>query len=335
MFQHLLVPLDGSSHAETALPLAAHIARSTGGTITLLRAVLPELGEAPYYYSRSGVLAEEVHETLIEDAQEYLERTAHSDLLQGISIHTQVLSELPAQAILHSVLPEHTDLIILCSHGYTGLKRWALGSVAQKITRHSTIPVVVLTDRSQRSSLYSPEAARPVRALVALDGSSLAEASLIPTAQLVALMSPSTTPGELHLMRVVKPLHDREERAYMKYDIDIRELTYREAKNSLNATRDWLTQELATDLKLLVTSSIEENADIATTLIRAAEMGSGIAADSYDLIALATHGRGGIKRWMIGSITERVLEEAKLPLLIVRPPTSMESSFSSEELPRD
>jgi nucleotide-binding universal stress UspA family protein len=106
---------------------------------------------------------------------------------------------------------------------------------------------------------------------------------------------------------------------------------YREAKNYLQATKDRLTQELAADLKLQVTSSIEEETDIAVALVRVAEMGGGIAARSYDPVALATHGRGSIKRWMVGSITERVLEEAKLPLLIVRPPASMVPASSSDE----
>jgi len=161
MFQHLLVPLDGSSHAETALPLAAHIARSTGGTITLLRAVLPELGEAPYYYSNSGVLAEEVHKTLIEDAKEYLERVAHSNLLQEIPIHTQILSEMPAQAILHSVLPEHIDLIILCSRGHTGLKRWMVGSITERVLEETKLPpLVVRPSLSMESSSSSGELPR-------------------------------------------------------------------------------------------------------------------------------------------------------------------------------
>lgn len=334
MFQHLLVPLDGSSRAEEALPLAAHIARRTGGMLSLLRAVPPEsgVGGGPSLYSsRAGVLADKVHEILVQEAKEYLERISHSDLLVGIPLRTQILPDPPALSVLNYAQSEHADLIVLCSHGYTGLKRWALGSVAKKIARHSPIPVAVLPERSLQSPLYHPETARAVRALVALDGSLQAEAALLPTAQLVALISPSATPGELHLMRVIKPPSDPEEHKYLKYDINIQELMYREAKNYLQTTKDRLAQELATDLKLQITSSTEEEADIAAALIRAAETGGGIAAESYDLVAMATHGRGGIKRWMLGSITERVLEEAKMPLLIVRPSASIVPIPPSDE----
>jgi hypothetical protein len=159
-------------------------------------------GSASLYYARAEVLVEEAHEALVQEAKEYLEHMAHSDLLEGIPIRTQVFTGPPAQIILSYAQSEHADLIVLCSHGYTGLKRWALGSVAQKIARHSPVPVVVLPEKSLQSPLYHPETARAVRALVALDGSPLAKAVLLPTAQLVALSSPLATSGELHLMRV-------------------------------------------------------------------------------------------------------------------------------------
>jgi nucleotide-binding universal stress UspA family protein len=267
----------------------------------------------------------------VQEAEAYLEQFTQSDLLAGITLRTQVSAEPPAQSILSYAQSEQVDLIVLCSHGYTGFKRWALGSVAQKVARHSSVPVIVLPERSLSSPLYHPEEARPVRALVALDGSSLAESALLPTAHLVALISPEARPGELHLLRVIKPPSNPEERRYLKYDIDIQELMYREAKNDLQAAQDRLTRELAPDLKLQVTFSIEEEADIAAALIRAAETGGGTTAESHDLVALATHGRGGIKRWLVGSITERMLEEARLPLLIVRPSASHELVASSEE----
>lgn len=319
MFHHMLVPLDGSLRAEEALPLAAHIARRTGGTLSLVRVVPPEEGAYPSS-SRAGVLGDEIHEILTQEAREYLENVSHLDLLADIPLRTQVLAEPPAQSILNYAHTEHADLIVLCSHGYTGLKRWALGSVAQKIARHSSIPVVILPEKSLSSPLYHPDAARPLHALVALDGSPFAEATLLPTAQLLTLMSPEPEQeGELHLLRVIKPPSNAEEHRSLKYDLDLQKYSYREAENYLQATRDRITQEFAAAMKLQITYSVEEESDIAATLINAAKTGCGTTADRADLIALATHGRGGIKRWMVGSITERVLEEVRLPLLMVRP----------------
>ncbi len=307
MFQHILVPLDGSSRAEQALPLAARVARKTGGTIFLLRAVPPTAGDSSYQYSRVGVYAEEIHKDLVQEANVYLERVAHSDLLAGITLHTYIPSDAPAQAILYYAQSQHADLIVLCSHGYTSIKRWMLGSVAQKIAR---------------SSLLHPEETHSVRALVALDGSPFAKATLIPTAQLVAVFGTPALPGVLHLLRVVQPPGDQEERKYQVYDINIREYNRNEAERYLQTTKERLSKELVAHLNLQVTFSVVEDADIATALMRIAETRDSTGAQSsngYDLIALATHGRGGIQRWMTGSVAERLLEKAKLPLLIVRP----------------
>ncbi len=327
MFQQILVPLDGSARAEEALPLAAHLAHRTGGTLFLFCAV-------PYAYAtNAGALAVEIHDSLLQEAQAYLEQASQMDLLAHLPLRTGILSEPPVQGILSYAQSEHIDLIVMCSHGYTGLKRWALGSVAQKVARYSAVPVVILPEQEQPSPLYHPEVARPLRALAGLDGSSLAEAALLPTAQLVALASPPETLGELHLMRVIKPPSDPEERMYLKYDIDIREFNYREAEQYLRATKRSLAQHIPAGLQLQITSSIVEEADIATALIKKVETKSNAGTNTYDLMALATHGRSGLKRWMIGSVTERVLEEARFPLLIARAQVPAATTPSSAETP--
>jgi nucleotide-binding universal stress UspA family protein len=313
MFQHILVPLDGSSRAEQALPLATHIARRTGGTISLLRVIPPEVGDSTYAYSRAGVLADEVRTILTQEARDYLEHIAHSDMLAGISVRTRVTTDPPVQEILSYAQDEKADLIVLCRHGFTGLKRWVMGSVAQKVVRHSPVPVLALSEKGLEASLVHPEKARPIRVLVALDGSPLPEAILVPAAQLVAAVSPAETPGELHMIRILKPPSEPEEHRYLAYDINIRQFYRSEAEQYLRIVTEKLAKELPADVHVQLTSSMKEEADIATALIEVAESG-------YDVMALATHGRGGLKRLMIGSIAERVLERATMPLLIMRPP---------------
>jgi nucleotide-binding universal stress UspA family protein len=313
MFQHILVPLDGSARAEQALPLASHIARHTGGTISLLRVIPPEVGDSTYAYSRAGVLADEVRTTLTEEAHNYLEHIAHSDMLAGVGVRTRVTTDPPVQEILSYAQDEKTDLIVLCRHGFTGLKHWVMGSVAQKVVRHSPVPVLALSEKGLEASLVHPDKARPIRALVALDGSLLAEAILQPAAQLVAAVSPAETPGELHMIRILKPPTEPEERRYLAYDINIRQFYSIEAEQYLRIVKEKLAKELPADIHVQLTSSMKEEADIATALIESAESGC-------DVIALATHGRGGLKRLMVGSIAERVLERATMPLLIMRPP---------------
>jgi len=320
MFHHILVPLDGSSRAEQALPLAVHIARHTGSSLSLLSAVSPEVGTSILTYATAGALADEMQTVLVKEAQHYLERIAHSDLLSGLVVHTGISTDAPAQAILHYVQMKNADLIVLCRHGYTGLKQWAMGSVAQKVARHSPVPILILSEKSIEAPLAHPEEARPIRALVAVDGSPLAETILLPTAQLVAATGPAGMQGELHLLRVVKPPSDPEERKYQAYDINIRQFYRNEAEHYLRSMRDRFTQELAADLNVRLTFSIRENADIATALMSVLETGdSSTSINGYDVMAIATHGRGDLKRWMVGSIAERILEKEQLPLLIMRP----------------
>jgi nucleotide-binding universal stress UspA family protein len=319
MFQHILVPLDGSSRAEQALPLAAHIARRTGGTITLLQVIPHESGNTIYAYSRAGVLADEFQIALMQEARGYLERIAHTEPLAGIGVQTRVTINFPVQEILSYAESEHADLIVLCRHGFTGLKRWVMGSVAQKIVRHSPVPVLVLSEKDLESPLVHPEQAQPIRAMVALDGSPLAESILLPAAQLVAALSPAETTGELHMLRILKPPGDQEERGYLAHDIDIRQFYRREAEQYLSLTKAKLTKELPADVHVQLTSDMKEDADVATALI-------GVAESGYALMALATHGRSDLKRWMVGSIAERVLEKATMPLLIMRPSEQHQSS---------
>ncbi|MDQ2907022.1 MAG: universal stress protein [Chloroflexota bacterium] len=92
-----------------------------------------------------------------------------------------------------------------------------------------------------------------------------------------------------------------------------------------------MRNRLATELGLQITSSVTMNEDVANTLIRVAESGEGSATfegQGCNLIALATHGRGGFQRWMVGSITERVLDGTRLPLLILRPQERQASATS-------
>ncbi|MBE3559910.1 MAG: universal stress protein [Ktedonobacteraceae bacterium] len=321
MFQHIMVPLDGSVLAEQALPAAARIARRTGGTVHLLQVLAPVPIYDPYLAQTAAYLNELGEEE--DEAAKYLERVAHTKTLEGVKTQREIRTGVPAQEILIYAQAAHTDLIVLCSHGYTGLTRWALGSVAQKIARHSPIPTLILHQES--ADTLAVEEARPACALVALDGSALAEAVLEPAAHLTALLSPQGQAGVLHLVRIVKPPSEKEERKFHAYDINIREYNQREAEEYLQAVTKKLAEGLAKDLNLRISRSAIEQQDVAAALIETAESGKTTDAqppERHDLLAIATHGRSGIQRWTVGSVAERVLDGTKLPLLVVRPKTS-------------
>ena len=333
MLKRILVPLDGSKRAEQALPVAARLARASGGAIVLLQAVtvpteyqqsIQETAMTiPYALSLAVAPAVErdAVSTALDAAQRYLDITAKSGELADIEVETQALFGTVASEILAAAQSLHADLIVMCSHGYTGFKRWRLGSVAQKVARHSPVPVLVLYEDGGVPTNLHPGGIRPVRVLVALDGSSLAEATLMPAAQLSAALS-APAQGALHLVRVLTM-----PTMYEYGQIDSLSVTRDRAIAEANAYLRTVEQRLRegdmVNLNLLVTSSIVVNTDVADVLIGVAENGEYLedaaGFEGCDVIALATHGRGGIKRWMMGSVTERILGSTRLPLLIVRP----------------
>ncbi len=199
MYKRILVPLDGSARAEQAIPVAARIARALGGSVILLRVVTAPV-DTGKYSSTSGYVEETVDADLT-GASRHLENIAGSDELSGIKTEVKTFTGAVASAVLSAAQSFHAHLIVMCSHGYTGLKRWSLGSVADKVTRHSPIPVLVLREGGPELATAEHQ---PVRAFVAVDGSSLSEAVVEPAAYLAAALAEATSQqGALHLLRVV------------------------------------------------------------------------------------------------------------------------------------
>jgi nucleotide-binding universal stress UspA family protein len=152
-------------------------------------------------------------DSAVSEAQHYLihVRTAFHEPNVAIETITQVGPA--ASTILQMASDKQVDLVIICSHGYTGLTRQIMGSVAERVARHAPVPVLVLREGGSIPAGLHPDPSRPLRILVPLDGSVQAKAALAPAAALVAgLATPAT--GALHLTRVVKPLpadHEQEE----------------------------------------------------------------------------------------------------------------------------
>lgn len=123
--------------SEQALPVAAHIARACGGSVLLLQVVTTPIdyGPSPSHFS---VLLQEQLEANHDAALDYLASISSSKkFLAGVKKHVEVLSGDPAESILSLAQTRRCDLIVLCSHGHTGVKRWRRGSVAQKVACHS------------------------------------------------------------------------------------------------------------------------------------------------------------------------------------------------------
>lgn len=329
MFQHLLVPLDGSSRAEQVLPVAARLARASGGTITLLT-VVGMAPEAASYHMAGPFLPQTVFKQDLTEARSYLDRVLRRSDLAGVALEKQVDLGDPAATILAHTEEQPIDLIVMSSHGYTGVKRWILGSVAEKIARHAPAPVLILREGEPLHTHVRFDGMCAVRALVPLDTSARSQDAIAPAAELVAALS-SPEHGQLQLTHIVILPEDASKAE--------KDGLLREARQNLYAIgqsiREGLVAHVDSDLHLVLSWAVSIESDIAEGIVRMAENGEQFAniggAERCDLIAMTTHGAAGMPRWAVGSITERVLHATRLPLLIVRPADIIEKERRQRE----
>ena len=321
MYKRILVPLDGSARAERAIPVAARIARAFESSIILMRVATAPI-DTGKFSSASGYVEETVDADLT-DATSYLEGIAGSDELAGIKTELKTFIGAVAPTILSASQSFHASLIVMCSHGYTGFKRWALGSVADKVTRHSPIPVFVLREGGPLSATAEHQ---PLRALVAVDGSPLSEAVLEPAAYLAAALAEATSQqGALHLLRVVDlPTGGGKFKSDAHIDTGLKEQVRHEDEEYLSSLVHRLGEGNLELLHLAITTSVEADPDVAEAIVKKSER------EKFDFIAIATHGRGGVQKWALGSVAGRVLHATKLPLLIMRP-QEIQATAKSEE----
>lgn len=319
MFKRILVPLDGSARAERALAVAARLARASSGSLILLQVVSYAhdlwVGGLPPRTRPDSPLAPE-----LTQAERYLAQVTEYPVLKAIPTEAVTLVGSPAHVILSVASSYQADLIVLCSHGYTGMTRWVMGSVAAKVARHALLPVLVLREGGSVPAGPHPDASHPLRVLVPLDGSAYAKSALLPAASLIAALA-APAHGALHLLRVVPP--PSEDKTDNRYAAALQK-----ARGYLQQTVEHLREGWVASpahlLNLTLTCSVAVETDVADAIVRVAENGEDAEGAGVfggcDVIALASHGRSGLQRWAMGNVAERVLAATTLPLLIVRPP---------------
>ncbi|MBA2677470.1 MAG: universal stress protein [Ktedonobacteraceae bacterium] len=318
MFHRILVPLDGSERAERALPVAVRLARASHGTLIVVQVLDID---TTLYIAPEMMISESVVHVESSRAGQYLIQATAALKQEGIPIEQCVLLGIPASMLLSAITSYNADLVVMCSHGRTGFLHWALGSVAEKMARISPVPVLILREHGSILAGPHPDPTRPLRALVPLDGSTASKAAMAPAAALIAALAAPAS-GALHLTRVVQPATS--ERMMLPYQRNMDDMVQK-TKHSLQKTaenvRDGFEAPSVTPLGLRFTCSVALDTDVAHALIRVAENGEDAEGAGIfggcDVIAMATHGRTGIDRLALGSVTERVLHATRLPLLVV------------------
>jgi nucleotide-binding universal stress UspA family protein len=145
MYEKILVTLDGSSLAESALPHAEAVARQFAAELTLLQVVPSPMTIAVGYYDHlSGEVLETLRDTALEQAREYIDGQVAAVTEQGIKASGQVVEGEPVECILHCAEELAVDLVVMATHGRSGLGRWVYGSVADRVLRGSEQPVLLI-----------------------------------------------------------------------------------------------------------------------------------------------------------------------------------------------
>lgn len=301
MYTRILVLLDGSDFADWALPLAAALARRSDAVLELVHVhtrYLVASGAPPIDRRLDDELKAQLRARLENTrarVAEHLKRDVVLTWLEG-----NVATELEDR-----IAGSGADLVVMTTHGRGGMSRAWLGSVADHVVRNSKKPVLLVRPQALGVSWRGEPLLR--RILVPLDGSELAE-SVVDHAVMLA------TPGEteLVLLQVVIPVG-------LASNAFVTDGLYfdRDDINRRQAAAGEYLERVAKELRangFATTTRVAVEGRVAREILETAEQ-----CDA-DLIAIATHGRGAVARVALGSVADKILRAASMPLLMLRPP---------------
>ena len=144
-FKRILIPLDGSSMSERALPVARALAQKFESQIILLRVLdIPNPTVPTSHLEVTMGLMREARQYALQEAQSYLETIQQELYEEGFKTRSLLRDKSPAEDILNVASAEYVDLIVMSSHGQGGLSRWIFGSIAERVVRHSSCPVLLV-----------------------------------------------------------------------------------------------------------------------------------------------------------------------------------------------
>ncbi len=296
MYKQIMVPLDGSKFAETAVPLALTLSRKTGAPIHLVTVIEPVPAFA--YEDWSTAAEEWTREYLAKLTEDVASRA-------GGEVTSAVLSGHVVDTLLQESREKSADLIVMASHGRGAVSRVWLGSVADRFVRQADRPVLLVKpDEDDHPGLGVAAAFDSL--LVPLDGSELSESALAHATEFGELFG-----SAYHLTRVVAYPVDLAS-PYLPHTAQMNQAVLEEAK-----------ERAAEYLEAHAERMRKRGVRVTTSISVDAQAGHGILLEAdaveCDGIAMATHGRKGLTRALLGSTADKVLRGTDLPLLLYRP----------------
>lgn len=301
MYTRILVPLDGSSFSEHALPYAMHAARTTGASVMLALVHVRQTPVATDLVLRDAVEAWE--DTHAQREAEYLHAVAERVRAEfGVTVRPQLLSGEIVPALEREVRVHDVDLVVMTTHGRAGLARAWLGSVADTLVRNLDIPVLMVRP-SDDEPLDRLEDGDYRHVLVVLDGSDRAEQAIEPALGLA--VAPTT---RVTLLRMIAP----PAAVTSPYIPHAAHITHDEIEHRTADAQQYL-DGVAASLR-------ERGREVQAVALMDYHAAHGILRyaeeNDVDLISLSTHGRSLISRLLLGSTTDKVVRASSVPVLV-------------------
>ena len=298
MFKSILIPIDASSESQGAAMLGLEFAKKVQANVRVIHVTEPPI---MYPSQVETVSAETLRQQGLELLQPWLR---HAQKL-GVQCETELIQKYRAgigEAIVAAADDANCDLIVMGTHGREGLGRLVLGSVAERVSRLATQPVMLVRQNSANSK--KPPAFE--RLFVPVDGSDTSDMAI----RLAGMLS-TQLPASLEIVHVVPdlpiPLGDPVG-AYAAFDYAGLAKTLEESGREIVAKALQIADGQRVSSRLIPAGKQR----LATAILKAAQ------ESSSDLIVIGTHGRSGFDRLLLGSVAEGVIHHAEVPVLLVR-----------------
>lgn len=311
MYTRIVVPLDGSTVSAQALPWARLVAGGLGASITLLQVVetLDSIPQSQDIESVSWRLQAEaqaswarLREAAVKEAKANLDKTAGPLRSGGLTVDTVVREGDAALTLIAEAGHMPDTLVVMSTHGRSGVGRWVMGSVTDKVVHHGHADIMVT--RAQEGA--GTGAPRVSGIVVPVDGSPMAEAAIAPAAAIAkAFLAPVT------VVRVITPaMYGIGYGDYTGVAVPDQRLMDAVAQDA----RDY-AEGVAKRIKAAGAPKADTNVvdGFPASAILDAATGAG------KLVVMTTHGRSGVGRWVLGSIADHVVRHGTGPVLLVRP----------------
>lgn len=292
MFSRILVPLDGSELAEQVLPYVSSLAKASQAEVSLVTAMIPVRPLPESFMEQASV-------NLHQLTTEYLAARADTLREEGLIVTWSVAEGYPSEVIVAAALEQRDTIIAMSTHGRSGLTRWTLGSVTDRVLHSTTAPLLVIRSRDEDQ----PGEVTLRNVIVPLDGSKVGEQALAPATALAKALGLDIT-----VLRTTPSAADYYK--FATYPVPVFEDYSKEVDEDAEGYLAGIKVALEKEASGSVDTILEHGSPAAAIV--------DLARDTADsLVVMTTHGRSGVGRWILGSVTDRVVRHSGDPVLVI------------------